>query len=116
MSLRWRALIDHVRTPIRFYAVNLFAGAALLGIGTSAAQRLVCGKTLEKKVTTVQTITSEPTAATTTTATTVTTAIPVTVETTQITETKHPDEPVVHTEVHTETRKEVVVEEQVHKE
>ncbi len=34
-----------LKIPAQFYGVNLLVGAALMGLSTSAAQRVLCGKT-----------------------------------------------------------------------
>ena len=48
-SSRLRNVVNVIRTPARFYMVNLLVGAAVLGAGTSVGQRLICGKIKQKQ-------------------------------------------------------------------
>ena len=47
-SSRLRQVLSVIRVPARFYAMNVLVGAAVLGAGTSAGQRLLCGRMEQK--------------------------------------------------------------------
>jgi hypothetical protein len=41
---RFQNMYNVVRVPVRFYAINLLVGAAVMGAGTSVGQRILCGR------------------------------------------------------------------------
>lgn len=47
---RLRHAVNVIRTPARFYAINLFASAAVAGVGMSLGQRMLCGTSASKKI------------------------------------------------------------------
>lgn len=43
-SSRLGAVMNVLRPPLKFYATNTLVGSAVLGVGMSVGQRLICGK------------------------------------------------------------------------